>query len=95
MENRSFLISFYNNQCKQVLPLSCYDYMTINNCNWLPKLKFNNAIPLEVNNHYIQFINDSGIYKLSQVVEQRSLCVCSNELQYNCHIHYLEYMYPR
>jgi len=94
MEKKSFLISFYNNQCKQVLTSSCYDYMAITNCHWLPQSKFSNALRLEVNNHYIQFINDSGIYELSQVIEQRSLCVCSNELQYDCHIHYLGYMYP-
>ena len=94
MENRSFLIRFYNNHCKKVLISGCYDYMPITNCHWLPQSTFNNAIPLEVNNHYIRFINDSGIYKLSQVIEHRLLCVCSNELQYDCHIHYLWYMYP-
>jgi len=94
LENRNFLISFYNNHCKQVLTSGCYDYMPNTNCNWLPQSIFNNVIPLEVNNHYMQFINDSGIYKLSQVIEQRSLCVCSNELQYDCHVHYLGYTYP-
>ena len=42
----------------------------------------------------MKFINDSGIHDLLQVIEQRSLCVCSNELQYDCHIHNLKYMYP-
>ena len=42
----------------------------------------------------MKFINNSDIYKLSQIIKQRSLCVCSNELQYDCHIHYLGYMYP-
>jgi len=97
MENKNFLISFYNNQYKKALKSGCYDYMAITNCQWLPKSTFKNTIPvipLEVNNHFMQFINDSGIYKLSQVIEQGSLCGCNNELQYDCHIHYLWYMYP-
>ena len=54
----------------------------------------NKNIPLEVNNQYIRFINNSGIYKLSQIIEQSSLCVCTNKLHYNCHINDLGYLYP-
>ena len=42
----------------------------------------------------MQFINNSGTYKLSQIIEQSSLCVCTNELHYNCHINDLGYLYP-
>ena len=42
----------------------------------------------------MQFINNSGTYKLSQIIEQSSLCVCTNKLHYNCHINDLGYLYP-
>ena len=93
MEERNFQITFYNNQCYKN---GCYGKITITNCHWLAKSLFNNIndFPLEVNNHYISFINNSGSYKLSQIIEQSSLCVCTNELHYNCHIFDLGYLYP-
>ena len=95
MDNRNFLIKFYNNQCKQVLKLSCHDYMPLTHCLWLPQSLFNNnTIPLQVNSNYMQFINNSGTYKLSQIIEQSSLCVCTNELHPDCHIDDLGYLYP-
>ena len=90
----NFLITFYNNHCKQEPKSSCYDYIPITNCQWLLQSAFANAIPLEINNHYMQFINNSGTYKLSQIIEQSSLCVCTNELHYDCHINDLGYLYP-
>ena len=89
-----FLIRFYNNDCKQEPKSSCFDYMPITNCQWLLQTELNNTIPLEVNNHYMQFINNSGTYKLSQIIEQTSLCVCTNELHYDCRINDLGYLYP-
>ena len=68
-ENRKFLIQFYKNQCKDK---GCYRNITIDNCHWLVNSLFKNSsiTPLEVNNQYIQFINNSGIYKSSQIIEQ-------------------------
>ena len=63
-------------------------------CLWLEQSLFNNTLPLKVNDYYIQLINDSGTYKLSQIIEQSSLCVCTDELHYNCHINDLGYLYP-
>ena len=93
MKYNNFLIQFYNNQCKYT---GCYKNMTTANCLWLSKSLFNSNknIPLEVNNQYIQFINNSGIYKLSQIIEQSSLCMCTNKLHYDCHINDLGYLYP-
>ena len=85
IRKRNFAISFYNNQCKQNLRLGCYDHIPVTHCLWLPHSLFNNTIPLEVNSKYIQFINNSGTYKLSQIIEQSSLCVCTNELHHDCH----------
>ena len=94
VENRNFLITFYNNHCKQEPKPSCFDYIPITNCQWLLQSAFSNIIPLEINNHFIQFNNNSGTYKLKQIIEQSSLCVCNNELHYDCHINDLGYMYP-
>ena len=94
VENRNFLITFYNNHCKQEPKSSYFDYIPITNCQWLLQSAFANAIPLEINNHFIQFINNSGTYKLKQIIEQSSLCVCNNELHYECHINDLGYLYP-
>jgi len=95
VENRGkFLIRFYNNQCEEKSQSSCFDYMPITECRWLMQSIFTSSIPLEINNHYIQFINNSGTYKLSQIIEQSSLCVCTNELHYDCHINDLGYLYP-
>ena len=93
VNKRNFLIKFYNNQCKQALKLSCHDYMPLTHCLWLPQSLFNNMIPLQVNSNYMQFINNSGTYKLSQIIKQTSLCVCINEL-HDCHIDDLGYLYP-
>ena len=93
-EDKNFLIRFYNNQCEHEHESSCFDYMPISNCRWLLQPVFTNTIPLEINNHYIKFINNSGSYKLSQVIEQSSLCACTDELHYDCHVNDLGYLYP-
>ena len=94
VEQRNFLIRFYNNQCTLTFRSDCYDYMLVTNCLWLQESLFNDTIPLEVNNRYIQITNNSGAYKVSQVIEQTSLCACTNELHYDCHIYDLGYIYP-
>ena len=94
VENRNFLITFYNNHCKQEPKSNCFDYIPITNCQWLLQSAFSNTIPLEINNDFIQFINNSGTYKLKQIIEQSSLCVCTNELHYDCQINDLGYLYP-
>ena len=94
VEQRNFLIRFSNNQCKLNFRSDCYDYMLVTNCLWLQESLFNNTIPLDVNNRYIQITNNSGVYNVSQIIEQGSLCVCTDKLHYDCHIYDLGYMYP-
>ena len=89
-EKKSFQITFYNNHCKSG---NCYNIPAFN-CLWLHSSLFNNYMPIEINDRYIHFINSTGKYKLRQVVEQISLCVCTNELNYDCHINDLGYVYP-
>ena len=90
----NFSISFCNNQCKKDLELSCYDYIPATHCLWLPQSLFNNASPLEVNSKYMQFITNSNILNLSQIITQLSLCVCSNESLYDCNKFNLGYLHP-
>ena len=93
-DKSNFLITFYNNQCKQVLRSGCYDHMPLTHCLWLPQSLFNNSIPLDVNSKYIQFVDNFSIHNLSQIIEQGSLCVCTSELYYDCHKFNLGYLYP-
>ena len=95
MDSKNFLIMFHNNHCNHT---DCYNHMPLTNCLWLENSMFRNEnnyiLPIEINNHYIQYKNNSGTYKLSQVIEQSSLCVCTDELHYDCHINDLGYLYP-
>ena len=91
LEKRSFMIRFYNNKCKNP---GCYVYMPLTHCLWLQQSLFSNMIPLEVNSKYIQVINNSDTYNLSQIMVQSSLCVCTNATYPDCHINDLGYLYP-
>ena len=89
LEEGKFLITLSKNSC-----YDCFANIPTSNCLWLKNSLFISIIPPEVNNHYIQFINNSGTYKLSQIMEQSSLCVCTDESHYDCHINDLGYLYP-
>ena len=97
MEKRDFLIRFKDNQ--YFGNPNYYNSTPTTNCLWLENsFDNNNMIPLEVNNHYMQFISNSGTYKLSQLIEQSTLCVCTNESHndrdHDCHINDFGYSYP-
>ena len=93
VEDRNFLVQLYSNQ---FMYKGWYKDIPVTNCIWLIKSLFNNNknLPLDVNNQYIQLFNDSGMYKLSTILEQSLLCVCTNELHYDCHINDFGYLYP-
>ena len=100
IKKRSFLIRLHNNYKKISISYK-HDYRTsygipITNCLWLEKSMFQNDddIPLQVNNQYIQIINDSGTFTLTQLLTQSSLCVCINATYSDCHINDLGYLYP-
>ena len=93
MENKIFLIRFYNNRFQRNYA-NFQNFMPATNCRWLPKSLFSNIIPMEVNDKYIQFINNSVTTKLSQILTQRSLCMCTNESHYDCHLYDTGYLYP-
>ena len=91
VEKRRFMITFSNNKCKNP---GCYVFMPLTHCLWLQQSLFSNMIPLEVNSKYIQVINSSVAYNLSQIMVQSSLCVCTNVTYPDCHINDLGYLYP-
>ena len=93
-EKRNFLITFHNKKCKQAIRSGCFDYIPVTHCLWLPHSLFNKSVPLQVNSKYIQFINNSGTYNLSQTIDQSSLCVCTNVTYCDFHIFNLGYLYP-
>ena len=100
IERRSFLIRLHKNYKERAnnyeLNFQARYNVPITNCLWLEKSMFqnNDDIPLQINNQYIQFINNSGTYTLTQLLTQSSLCVCTNATHYDCNIDDLGYLYP-
>ena len=99
LENRDFQIKFYNNVCKFRSAYTSLLYgsasaIPITSCHQLPQSSFHNITPSEVNDHYMKYINNSGDCKILNSIEQSSLCMCTNELHYDCHINDLGYLYP-
>ena len=94
-EKPDFLIAFYYNKYYTGKHRIFYNStsMPTTNCLWLKHSMFDDYNPLEVNDHYMQFIDSFGIYKLSQIIAQPLLCVCI-DLQYDCDINNLGYLYP-
>ena len=84
----------YTNSHTTSHPNPCVINIPITNCERLPQSAFNNIIPQDINRQYIQYYdnNNSSIETLS--INQSTLCICSDELNYNCHISDLGYLYP-
>lgn len=76
MEKRNFLFTFYNNLCKKDLKSGCYYYIPVTHCLWLPESLFKRETPLDVNSNYMQFIDNSSVYNLSQSLHSLH-CVCA------------------
>ena len=92
MEPKIFQITFYNNLCNGS---DFYDfYMPTANCHWILESSYQNMLPQEVNNYYIKYLNNTGTCDIPEVIEQSSLCMCSDGLHYDCHINDLGYLYP-
>ena len=92
MKKKIFLIGFYNNLCSGLKSIS--HYMSTSSCHWALKSSYQNILPQEVNDYYIQYIDNTGTCESSQIVEQSSLCICTTESHYDCHIDDLGYLYP-
>ena len=90
-----FSIIFDYNKCNTTIPY-CVISIPITNCQWLPHSIFRDVFPLDINEQYIKYTDDknSSMDIATLGIEQSTLCVCSNETSYNCHINDLGYLYP-
>ena len=92
-ENGNFSIEYYNNQLN-VSKWKCNScYIPVANCHWLPESAFNHMIPTDVNNRFINYINNSDAIKVN-IDHQDKLCACNNQVNRNCSIIDLGYLYP-
>ena len=66
--------------------------LPITHCYWLPHSIFTTTIPLDVNEKYIKFINNSEY--LPQMTTKKLLCYCTNDMLYDCYKDDLGYVYP-
>ena len=76
--------------------LSSLQYVTearlsITHCYWLPHSIFNTTIPLDVNDKYVKFANNSEYLPHKK---RKLLCYCINDTHYDCYKDDLGYLYP-
>ena len=72
-----------------------YKDLPLTHCSWLPQSAFNTTMPLEVNKKYIKYINKSGTFDmLPQHIQQKTLCLCDTENNYDCHKEILNPIFP-
>ena len=88
LNKKNFQITFYDNTCS-VWNLILY-YMPTSSCSWTQNSSYQNLLPPEVNDYYIQYIDTTGT---CEKTKQSSLCVCANKLHYDCHANDLGYLY--
>ena len=74
------------------LPYSFQMELPITHCYWLPHSAFTVTIPIDINEKYVTFINNSE--RLPQSNVQKLLCYCVNDTQYDCYKDDLGYLYP-
>ena len=91
-EDGNFSIEYYNNQLT-VSKWSCNScYIPVTNCQWLPESAFHHMIPTEVNNRFIKHVNNSDTIKMN--IDQDTFCACNNQMNRDCTINDLGYLYP-
>ena len=73
---------------------SCVTKIPITNCQWLPQSSFKDVIPLDVNKRYIQNYDNNNFSTETFSINQSTLCICSDDMNYDCHISDLGYFYP-
>ena len=89
----------YDNQSKGIqrcIATKCKKYYynchlpIIANCYWLPQSTFNHMIPTDVNTQFIKYSNNS--IKVNN--DHSMLCVCNDQMESDCSINDLGYLYP-
>ena len=66
----------------------------ITNCQRLPQSLFKDTIPQDINKEYIQYHNNDSSSIDTLTINQSTLCICSDEMNYDCHNSDLGYLYP-
>ena len=104
---RSFSISFYYNKYEATNPYTnpnpytnlnpdptCVTNIPITNCEWLPLSAFNDITPQDINKQYINYCDNNNSSIETLIINQSTLCICSDDMNYDCHISDLGYLYP-
>ena len=96
LERANYLIEYYNNQYNSNIS-ECHSecngcHIPNANCHWLPKSAFYHTIPLDVNNQFITYSNNSNVFEGSN--DCNKLCACSKQMDRDCSINNLGYLYP-
>ena len=73
---------------------SCIIGFPITNCQRLPQSLFKDTIPQDINKDYIQYHNNDSSSIDTLTINQSTLCICSDEMNYDCHNSDLGYLYP-
>jgi len=90
----NFSVTIANNKYSVINSIYCHNVIPVLHCHWLPQSAFNIAIPIDVNQQYIVFYNNSGTYnELEQCLERKHFCVC-NMTGSNCYQNELGMIYP-
>ena len=92
-----YSIIFKNNQVTSSEQYA-YDNLPITHCSWLPQSAFSTAMPLEVNEKFIKYINiqSDKMYSLPQRVRKKTMCYCtaSANTSYDCYKDIVASIYP-
>ena len=88
-----YSIIFKNNYGN--LPDFAYNNLPLTHCSWLPWSAFNATMPPEVNEKYIQYIDETGVFNvLPQYSRQKTLCYCDTNNSFCCYKEMLDPIYP-
>ena len=95
-ENEIFSIKYFNNQynsnASEWTYYSCH--LPLDNCHWLPQSAFYHAIPTDVNNGFIKYVNNSDAIIVNNDLDHNAICACNNQMDHDCSINDLGYLYP-
>ena len=95
-KSKNFLIEYYNNQYNTNVsrcPIYSSCPIPIANCHWLPESAFYHMIPLDINNQFIRYINNSDAIKVNND-DDNTLYVCNEQMHHDCSINDFGYLYP-
>ena len=90
----NYSVTITNNKYSISNSFYCYNNIPILHCYWLPQSAFNLVIPIDVNQHYIVFQNNSGTFnELTQCLGRKQFCVC-NLTHSDCYRNEIGMIYP-